>query len=203
MKNLKTGTRVALLAAAWACSGIAEGADSTAVIGIRPEQKTPTLISESERNPFGNRTKKQAVAVYDKESEESQIRRIFTKLKVNGMSSAKDGFQRILLGDMILEKGKKVPQLIAGQSETLIVSDVTDEQIELSWVDEATMRLDGRKLLIPIALDPSVEFVLKGQPGGDEKRRAVKIFKDDTEPRRGFAATGLTGFGSNFFPGSD
>ncbi len=188
------------LALAWTSGGMVIGADAPSTIGILPEQKTPTLISESERNPFGNRAKKEEVAVYDKESEESQIRRIFTKLQVNGMSEARNGFQRVLVGDMILEKGKKVPQLIAGQSETLIVSDITDEQIELSWVDEATMRLDGRKLLIPIALDPTVEFVLKGQPAGDEKRRAVKVFKDDSEPRRGFAATS---FGSPAFPGSD
>ncbi len=175
------------------------GAEPPETMGILPEQKTPTLISESERNPFGTRTKKEDVAVYDKESEESQIRRIFTQLQVNGMSEARNGFQRVLLGDMILEKGKKVPPLIDRQSETLIVSDITDEQVELSWVDEATMRLDGRKLLIPIALDPTVEFVLKGQPGGDEKRRAVKIFKDDGEPRRGFASAS---FGSPAIPGN-
>ena len=169
------------------------------VLGISPEQKTPTLISESERNPFGTRRKKQDVAVYDKESEESQIRRIFAKLQVNGMSEARNGFQRVLLGDMILEKGKKVPQLVDSQSETIIVSDINNGQIELSWVDEVTMRLDGRKLIIPIALDPTVEFVLKGQAGGDEKRRAVKIFKNDGEPRRGLASTS---FGSSAPPGS-
>lgn len=189
----------ALVGLVWVFACGSSNAQNGTVIGVLPEQKTPTLISESERNPFGTRTKKEAVAVYDKESEESQIRRIFTKLEVNGMSEARNGFQRVLLGDMILEKGKKVPQLVDLQSETLIVSDITDEQIELSWVDEVTMRLDGRKLIIPIALDPTVEFVLKGQPGGDEKRRAVKIFSDDGEPRRGFASAS---FGSPALPGN-
>lgn len=178
----------------------ARGEETTlSMVGVLPEMKVPTLISESERNPFANRTDKTAVAVYDKESEESQIRRIFAKLQVNGVSQAPNGFQRVLLGDMILEKGQKVPQLISAQSETLIVSDITNDQVEVSWVDEASSRLDGRKLLIPISLDPSVEFVLKGQIGGDQKRRAIEIFKREGLEKRSGVASSV--YGGSGFPG--
>ncbi|MFV1993870.1 MAG: hypothetical protein ACC661_00425 [Verrucomicrobiales bacterium] len=164
--------------------------EAPASIGILPEQKNSVVVTETDRNPFAARSEAPTIAAYDKESEESQIRRIFSGLHVNGVSETLDGYQRVLLGDMILEKGKRVPQLIPEQTEILIVSDITKEQIELAWLDAATSRFDSRTLLIPIQLNPTVEYVLRGQSGaGSTRRRATKTFDPENLEGRRYAGS--------------
>ena len=114
---------------------------------------------------------------------------MFGNLIVNGTSEQPGGKRVVLLNDMILQEGRAVPPVIVGQTEMLLVSKISEEEIELVWVDEHSNALDGRKLTIPIQMEPSVEFQLKGQPigHGREGVRGVRVFPKE---RKAEAANG-------------
>ncbi len=195
MKSRNSLKLCSLLSALLSLCALSSKAQETALaIGILPEQKSPIIIPESERNPFAVRAEKQVQAYYDKESEESRIRRIFANLAVNGVSEGDNGSVKVLVGDLILEKGKLVPKLLKGQTELIIVSDVSEVQAELAWLDKRTSRYDGRKLILPINMEPSVEFVLKGQPGdSNAKERDIQTYTQTKKAREGVVS--LPSFG--------
>lgn len=197
MKSKKSSNLLLFLLAVTALSALPARAQQSALsIGILPEQKSPIIIPESERNPFAVRAEQQVQEYYDKESEESRIRRIFANLDVNGVSEGNNGSIKVLVGDLILEKGKLVPKLLQGQTELIIVSDVSEAQAELAWLDKRSSRYDGRKLIIPINMEPSVEFVLKGQPGdSNAKTRDIQTYSQTISAREGVVSLPSIGDG--------
>ncbi len=64
--------------------------------------------------------------------EENQIRELLEKLRVVGVSPGRRGL-RVMLGDMVLEPGVLVPQVLADQTIALRVASITPEAICLVW----------------------------------------------------------------------
>lgn len=64
-----------------------------------------------------------------------RIQAVLNSLEIRGISKGNRG-AKVLLGDVILEEGKLVPQLIEEQVEDLRCTKITDRLIELTWADE-------------------------------------------------------------------
>lgn len=164
---MKTKIAISLLALALAGKVCGETA---ADIGTLPSQKVPATVDENERNPFSTSVPDDIddIRNFDAESEESRIRQVFSNLKVNGHVPGINGPARVLVGDLILEEGQDVPNVIENQTDVLRVTRIDDKEVELSWVGEEVVE-QPRTFVIPIALDPVVSVMLPGrgpQPGG-------------------------------------
>ncbi len=158
-------------------------------IEMRPSEKRPLLLKESERNPYARRSVHRETENQRGENvEELQIREQLSNLSVTGSSYGQNGL-RILLGDIILEKGRVVPQLIPDQTEHLQVIRVTKENILLGWLDIETHELTGKTVQISYDLSPSVSYALQGQGNIEEQdgpsRRVMGLLRhDDVQMRQ-------------------
>lgn len=138
----------------------------TRMIEMIPQQKRGLLIEGGERNPYAKRAPEEEKDLTENESdEESQIRAKLTSLKVTGRSQGPKGL-RLLLGDIIVEAGRQLPQLLLTQVENLKVIEVTPEAIVLGWIDNKTGELTGKGLQVLYDLNPNVTYALHGQTGG-------------------------------------
>lgn len=139
------------------------------MIEMRPEEKRPLLLLANERNPYAKRSALQQVAPTEEENaEELRIRQKLQSLSVTGRSLGPNG-PRILLGDIIVEKGRVLPPLLEEQSENLQVIEVTRDNILLGWFDVDTGELTGKKMQISFDLRPNVAYALHGQGGDSEE----------------------------------
>lgn len=135
-------------------------------IPIRPDSKRPLLLKEEERNPYADRSPdQQAVADGGDNAEEMEIRSALSSLSVTGQSRGPNGL-RILLGDIILEKGRRLPPLLPDQSEALEVVEVSEDSVVLAWLDIESGEPTGKTMQMAYDLTPSVAYALHGQPKG-------------------------------------
>ena len=135
------------------------------VISIMPGDKRPLLLKGDERNPFARRNPDVDLITEEteQETEADFIRDILNSLPITGRSYGPRGL-RILAGEIIFERGKMVDQVIEGQTENLIVENISDHTIELAWIDMETGKLSGKRLTLTYDLTPKVRYQLKG-PG--------------------------------------
>lgn len=150
---------------------------------ILPNQKTSEQVKEGERNPF---TKiNQGVQNPDSSgtTEENEIRDRLAKLRVVGVSPGVRGL-RVMLGDMVLEPGEDVPQVLPEQTLSLRVGTISPRAIELVWVEKKPSGLPARTLTIPVDLRPYVRSILKGQANTVNQWE-----KEKAETARGVVAT--------------
>lgn len=150
---------------------------------ILPNQKTSEQVKEGERNPF---TKiNQGVQNPDSSgtTEENEIRDRLAKLRVVGVSPGVRGL-RVMLGDMVLEPGEDVPQVLPEQTLSLRVGNISSRAIELVWVEKKPTGLPARTLTIPVDLRPYVRSILKGQANTVNQWE-----KEKPETARGVVAT--------------
>jgi hypothetical protein len=77
----------------------------------------------------------------------------------------------VLLGDIILEEGAVLPQLLEDQSENLRVVELSEDTVVLGWLDIETKELTGKSMQVAYDLSPSVSIALQGQidTGEDEE----------------------------------
>ncbi|MGH8046393.1 MAG: hypothetical protein ACREKL_04035 [Chthoniobacterales bacterium] len=136
------------------CATAMAGDPELMQIGELPGQKTPELIQPKDRNPFMRRETKVAVETADKESEESRLRDLFKTLPITGIIRG-GGDVKVLLSNLILKQGELLPPLIESQTEVLIVAAITDNEVEIDFV-ESNEHAEPRKILIPIDLTPRV-----------------------------------------------
>ncbi len=152
------------------------------MIEMRPSEKRPLLLKENERNPYARRSAQRENQMERSENaEELQIREQLSNLEVTGSSYGQNGL-RLLLGDIIIEKGLIVPQLIPSQTEHLQVIRVTKENILLGWLDIESYELTGKTVQISYDLGPSVSYALHGQGEIDEDgpaRRLMGVIRSD------------------------
>lgn len=136
-------------------------------VGMLPEDRVPVKVAENERNPFGRKAAKvESTAV---ENEESIIRGMIEKLPVTGVVSGRTG-RKVMLGSLTLESGKPLPPLIANQSEKLKVNAVTEEKVEIGFVEsDGTSGL--RRIVIALSLTPQIQFQIH-KPGPGPVRKA-------------------------------
>jgi len=156
----------------------------TRMIDMRPDEKRSLMLKPSERNPYARRAPEQeTVSEEGENAEEIQIRERLNSLSVTGRSRGPQGL-RILLGDIILEKGRMLPELIEDQSESLQVVEVNEESLVLSWLDAETGQPTGKTTQIAYDLSPRISYALQGQPDVDTESGVA------TQPRMGVLRIG-------------
>lgn len=141
------------------------------MIGMRPEQKRPLELKENERNPYAKRSAEEEATGEDGvNEEEQQIRARLSSLSVSGRSQGPNGL-RILLGDIILEQGRLLPQLLEEQSENLKVIEINEDTVILGWLDIESGEPTGKTMQVAYDLTPMVTYALHGQeaPVADEE----------------------------------
>jgi|GEM_PF-1142468 len=151
------------------------------MIKIRPSQKRPLNLQARERNPYARRTENEKTASdRGTDSEESLIRAKLTSLSVTGSSRGPNNDLKVQLGDITLQQGRILPQLIEDQTINLQVTELTEETITLGWLDIETKELTGKTMLVPYDLTPTIEYQLSGQ-----SRLAGKQGTASAEPKMG------------------
>ncbi len=136
------------------------------MIEMRPTDKSPLISKANERNPYARRSAAdEAKANGEENQEEVLIRQKLSMLSVKGRSLGPNG-PRILLGDIILEKGKELPPLLQQQVETLKVIDISDNSIILGWLDVETREPTGKTMQVTYDLTPRITYALHGQGPG-------------------------------------
>ncbi|WP_051945358.1 hypothetical protein [Verrucomicrobium sp. BvORR106] len=150
---------------------------------IKPGDKTSENVKEGERNPFTKGDKVVQSLDQNGTTEENDIRERLSKLRVVGVSPGARGL-RVMLGDMVLEPGEDVPQVLPEQSISLRVGNISPRAIELVWVEKKPSGLPPRVLTIPVDLRPYVRSILKGQANSVNQWE-----KEKPETARGVVAT--------------
>ncbi len=150
-----------------------ENASGVSSVGILPGFKKGLLVQPGERNPYGVfAAPKQEVATG---VEGARLAAILESLPVSGLTRGQDGKVRaLLLGDVRLERGAVVPQLLEGQTDELVVQSLTDEEVVIAWRMEAgRVVTQPRVLRRKIDLTPKVQIYLPGQSAGAEAIESV------------------------------
>lgn len=150
---------------------------------ILPNQKTSEQVKEGERNPFTKVNQDAQNLDAAGTTEENEIRDRLAKLRVVGVSPGVRGL-RVMLGDMVLEPGEDVPQVLPEQTLSLRVGTISPRAIELVWVEKKPTGLPARTLTIPVDLRPYVRSILKGQANTVNQWE-----KEKPETARGVVAT--------------
>lgn len=130
---------------------------------IMPEEKTAEPVKSTERNPFGKSAEDIQAATNGKgTTEENNIRNHMEKLKIVGVAPGPKGL-RVMLGNMLLETDGIVPPVIADQTMRLRVSRISEQSIELAWVEKKPTGMPASTLVLPVDLRPYVRYKLPGQ----------------------------------------
>jgi hypothetical protein len=137
---------------------------ATTPIGILPAFKRGQVVDIGERNPFGTVVEEVPETVATG-AEAAKLSAILESLPVSGVSKDAQGRVRaVLLGDLRLEAGALVPQMVEGQTDELIVELLSETEIVIAWRSEAGRKVAQPRLLRrKIDLDPRVQVLLPGQ----------------------------------------
>jgi len=128
-------------------------------IGLLPQDKTPEVLEASEPNPFGIRVKQgPTTAVVVAESEETRIRGAIDRMALGGMTRGY-GVTKILLGPHMVAAGETLPDVIPRQTERIEVIAVSDDKVELGFV-EKNGEVGERIILLGVDLKPVVRYRL-------------------------------------------
>lgn len=178
MKKIILIALAPLLAAPFA-AGQEEDVVDPRTVGRLPVQRQGVVVQEGEGNPYGFpvQKKKEATAVKRQFSQEDQIREVLKALPVTGVIG---NGRKVLLGDLILEEGEFVDDVLPGQTERLLVKEITDSKILIEWVEEFR-RKNARNMKIQIDLKTRVQVLLKGQPDTPQKRMGIARSIDEEE----------------------
>lgn len=170
----------ALFAALWSASG-----QPAIDPDLLPAGRTFIEVRDAERNPFGQPAVTAPSALPEQEeSEEARLRRILGALKVAGISGS-GSETRALVGTLILEKGRTLPNLLRDQSEKIVVTSVDEKSVVLSFVEQDAT-IEPRRITLTVDVAPRVDQMLFGEA----VEKVVGIGKD-----------GSTSLGKLPFPG--
>ena len=151
-------------------SAVAGAAESDSRLTM-PGDIKPEKITAQERNPFERRVELQTEDDRGTElSEEDRIRQKFHDFKVRGGTAG----VRVLISDMILEKGKKVAPVLPDQTINLVVSELTTDEIVLTWIDDLDKKRP-RTIVVPYDLTPRVASLMSGQTEMDDREKRVMM----------------------------
>ncbi|MDF1812558.1 MAG: hypothetical protein P1V20_10095 [Verrucomicrobiales bacterium] len=162
-------------------------------IEMRPAEKRFLTLKPAERNPYAKRAPEEdANKDQVQNTEELAIRQKLGALTVTGSSRSYNGL-RLLLGDILIERGKVLPQLIRNQTQHLKVTDVTPEKIVLGWLDVESGELTGKTMPIFYDVKPVVRYVLQGQTGAVSVGGVDQLEMGILKPNRVEETTGYAG----------
>lgn len=129
---------------------------------LTPESREPVKVEETDLNPFGMVTMvMDQLVTAEPITEEKRLRQFLSNLRVSGYSES-NGRRRVLLGQLAVGEGDRLPPLFAGQAEQLFVSSITDRGIVLKFVESDTSKQE-RTIGLPIDLRPRVDSLLAGE----------------------------------------
>jgi hypothetical protein len=169
-----------------------ESANKIKYVLIMPEEKTAEPVKAEERNPFG-KTQEDAHAPAKGSREENAIRTRMESMKIVGVAPGAHGL-RVMLGNMMLEEGETVPPVIPDQTLSLCVSKITDQSIELKWIEKKAAGLPPSVFTLPIDLRPFVRYQLPGQgkeKAQSEKAKAIAMGTRFLEPKEPISSSAL------------
>ncbi|MGK0184600.1 MAG: hypothetical protein ACI9R3_000373 [Verrucomicrobiales bacterium] len=133
--------------------------------GAEADQAARPVTGE-ERNPFSERESDAPQVKIQTESEELKIKRLINDMTIHGGLMDRPGGPKVLLGDLILQKGSLVPQVLPDQTEQLVVRELNHEKIELAYLDTPEYKGPPRVITIELDIRPTVGQVLAG--GNDD-----------------------------------
>lgn len=133
---------------------------------LQPEKRTPTVVPQGERNPFGLLSvpppEQEETVKIEVETEEMKIRRVLGNMRVSGLSG-EAGSYRALVGSIPVGKGDTLPRLFDDQAEVLVVAEITEKRVVLNFVDrKPSSDVPPRSIALGIDLEPRVRSVLPG-----------------------------------------
>lgn len=140
-----------------------EGADRVEYQLILPDEKTPESIKPNEVNPF---SKNAQTGEDESSSEENAVRDALMTLPITGVSTDAQGNRRLMLGPIKLERGMIVPPILPDQAVNLRVNAITEQAIELVWIEKKNTGLPPRALIIPFNVKPTIRHRLPVMAGG-------------------------------------
>lgn len=146
----------------------------TRMIQMKPDEKRPLVMNSNERNPYAHRSVEKIKPEEEDNKEELKLRERLSLLRVTGRSMSQNGL-RVLLGDIILEKGKLLPQLLEDQTEVLRVEKIDSEMVVLEWLDTKTGQATGKTMQVLYDLRPSVGYVLQGQLASNQAENSAPV----------------------------
>jgi hypothetical protein len=152
---------------------------------ILPDEKTPESIKPTENNPF---IKTSGLEEDESSSEENAVRAALMTLTISGVSNDAAGNRRLMLGPMKLERGMVVPPVLADQAVHLRVNAITQEALELVWIEKKNTGMPPRALIIPFNVKPTIRTRLAGfanQQAAVEQRVGVLSPHSTTSPTAG------------------
>jgi hypothetical protein len=174
------------------------GHDAVKYTLLKPNDKTSESVREMDRNPFSRSDVEIQTQNQKGTNEENQVRDVLSKLRVVGVSPGPNGL-RVMLGDMVLEAGQIVPQVLPEQTISLRVANITYDAINLVWVEAKPTGLPPRTLTIPVDIRPAVRVRLMGQPTAKNQWEKSSRDKGDAPMTRQFPATAQTpAFNENY-----
>ena len=151
---------------------------------VRPDEKSPETVKPEENNPFESEAEANA-RNSPGDTEENRVRDKLLGLPIGGRKIGKTGnIELIMLGDIILRPGARVPALFPGQQVELKVKTINFQFIELMWQDREATGLPPKVMLIPIDIDPSIREVMPGSSGTERNTQKRKF--DELQRRNGF-----------------
>ena len=154
---------------------------------LLPSSRKMAAVADQERNPYANVEKPKvevASDVPDAKSEEGRIEAVLESLAVVGRTRGPSGW-KVLLGDLILEAGKPLPPVIAGQTQVLRVAAIYDSMIEIEWAkkDPKDAQEVSKRIFIVVKLNPTVGLALSGQKSSQKAAEPMVVTEpQDTPP---------------------
>lgn len=156
---------------------------------LLPSSRKVMVLPDAERNPYAKVEEPKVeppVATTDGTSEEGLIESVLNGLTVVGRTRGAAGW-KVLLGDMILERGKTLPPVVAGQTHVLRVAAIHESMIEIEWVNEDP-RAVPKRMFIMVQLKPNVSTALSGRSVPTNRVPPPKVITrpqpDDSSPER-------------------
>ncbi|GAB4175665.1 MAG: hypothetical protein Fur0032_15510 [Terrimicrobiaceae bacterium] len=155
---------------------------------LMPSQRQPVLVGPEETNPFSQKVAPSTNLIFQEvETEEVRIRNIFGDMPFAGLAVGENS-RRALIGPLALEEGDEVPRILPMQAERLVVLRVTDEEIELGFL-ERDGKVQGRTFTRRFSLAPQVRYLLPSEaptvtpriPGAPMQGRIIPSPDDATQ----------------------
>ena len=156
------------LLSAWAVTGAFawEPGVTASSVGTLPNQRKMVVLKEGDPNPFGSPLydpSRDGFGLYP--GDFGEIRAVLNSLECTGLRiGSGEQKSKALFGDLILEEGRIVPQLIENQDGELRCSKITEDRIELTLVDSTESYLPF-KLILKVEMKRSVRTRLPGLAG--------------------------------------
>ena len=154
-------------------------AETASDIGQLPNDRVAIPVADGAPNPYGLPTEKTKEETSTKRqySQEDLIREKLRSLPVTGIIG---NGKKVMLHDIILEEGEMVAPVLPGQTEVLLVKEITKDAVFLEWIEQSKKR-EARRMEIPINLDVQVESLIKGQKDNSAKLMDIVRMPEEEE----------------------